>query len=160
MTTPAAQHGPWVAVINWGRWVVECPRPRCSYAYAVTPGQEARVCQTNDGEGCGYMAPIEWPREAAALTVALADRPVEQDRNWAPAGHPQTFRSITPGGQVVALAFPEGQGLKDIRAENRELEMLPPKVTPRDEVVEKANAALAELGFAYNPDNPGQLRRL
>jgi hypothetical protein len=106
------------------------------------------------------MAAVQWPQDASAITAELDVRPVEKTRNWAPAGHRQTFHSITPGGRVVAEAHPEGQEVADLRAENREIEAHPPRATPDDELVVKANAALADLGFAYDPENPGQLRRL
>jgi hypothetical protein len=159
MAGSRTEHGPWVAVVNWGRWVGECPRPGCSYAFQLTPGQEAQVCMTPDGDGCKYMAPVEWPSDAAAIVAELALRPIEKDRNWAPSGHRQTFHSQTPSGRVVADAHPKGQTLADLRAENRELEAKPPPATGKDELVVKANDALAALGFAFDPDTE-KLRRI
>lgn len=147
------EHGPWVAHINWGRIVAECPRPRCSWAYPLKPGQDAQVCQTENGDGCRYAGTVEWDRDFAAILTELQLRPVEADRNWAPKGHPQTYQSRTPDGRFIADVHPGGETLADIRAENAEIEALPPVATPRDEVVDKANAALADLGLRFDPDS-------
>lgn len=159
MAASRTDHGPWVAVMNWGRWIAECPRPECSYAFQLAPDQEAQVCMTPEGDGCKYMAPVLWPRDASAISAELALRPVEKNRNWAPVGHRQTFHSQTPAGRVVAEAHPKGQTVADLRAENRELEANPLPATGRDELVVKANDALAGLGFSFDPDTQ-QLRRL
>lgn len=155
----ATEHGPWVAVVNHGRWIAECPRPRCGNAFGITPGTDGLLCATPQGDGCGYAGRVEWPKDAAAIITELLNRPVAADRNWAPAGHRQTRHSLTPGGRVVAEAHPEGQTVADLRAENREIEALPPRATQKDELVVTANAALASLGFSFDPDTE-QLRRL
>ncbi len=154
------EHGPWIAHINHGRWVAECPRPRCGWAYLLKPDQGGQICQTEQGDGCRYAGTVRWPGDAAAISTELALRPVEADRNWAPAGHPQTFRSRTPDGRVVAEVFPRGETVADLRRENGTIEALPPEPTTRDETIERANAALADLGFVYDPAEPGHLRRL
>lgn len=153
------EHGPWVAHVNHGRWLAECPRPRCGWAFGLDPGQGGQICQTPDGGGCGYAGTVQWPADAAAIDTELALRPVEADRNWAPAGHAQTYRSRTPDGRVVAEVFPQGETVADLRRENAEIEA-PPPASDRDEVIAKANAALADLGFTYDPNEPGHLRRL
>lgn len=154
------EHGPWIAVVNHGRIIARCPRPRCTWAFGLEPGQDAQVCLVPGQGGCGYMGTVQWHEDMSGIVTELAVRPVEADRNWAPAGHPQTHQSLTPGGEVVAAAFPKGQTLADIKRENAEIEALPPEPAGRDETVERANAVLADLGFAFDPDNPGTLRRL
>lgn len=153
-----AEFGPWVAVINWGRWLGECPRPRCSNAVPLEPGQGVSLCIGEDG--CGYAAPVEWPAAAAELTAELQNRPIKADRNWAPKGHRQTYQSKTPNGRVVAEAFPNGQTLADLQAENRELETLPPAASDPEDVMVRANAVLAEMGFQLDPGQPDRLRRI
>jgi hypothetical protein len=159
MPDSRTEYGPWVAVVNHGRWIAECPRPRCQNALGVDPGTDALICQTAAGDGCGYAARVEWPQDAAAIITELVLRPVHADRNWAPAGHRQTHHSLTVGGRVVAEAHPNGQTVADLRAENRELEAKPRAATGKDELVVKANDALAALGFAFDPDTE-KLRRL
>jgi hypothetical protein len=142
------EHGPWVAVVNWGRWVTECPRPGCSYAYSVDPGQDGWVCQTTDGDGCGYMARVEWPQDAATIAAVLTERPLEKTRNWAPVGHRQTQHSRTIDGRIIAEAYPEGQDVSDLMAESRAAGDLP---SPTPDLRQQAAAAMAALGLEFDP---------
>lgn len=96
-----------VAYMNWGRWISDCPREDCSYAFKLEPGQEMYVCRTRQGEGCGAEAPIEWPPDAAEIEAELQRRPVTSTRNWYPPGHPL----------AVATGNPDGQTVDDLRAE-------------------------------------------
>lgn len=96
-----------VAYMNWGRWISDCPREDCSYAFELQPGQERYVCRTRQGEGCGAEAPIEWPPDAAEIEAELQRRPVTSTRNWYPPGHPL----------AVATGNPDGQTVEDLRAE-------------------------------------------
>lgn len=90
------------AYANWGRWVADCPREFCRYAFRLTPGQERYVCRTKQGEGCGADAPIEWPHDAEQIDAELKRRPVESTRNWFPQDHPRAVSSGSPHGQTVA----------------------------------------------------------
>jgi hypothetical protein len=94
----------WIwAVVNHGRWIVECPFPYCGGAEEVTRGQSRFVCIN-----CAYECDVRWDPESEKIWQALALRPVPQTRNWAPAGHRQ---AITDG-------FPEGQTWRDLMDEN------------------------------------------
>ena len=115
---------------------------------------------TKQGDGCGYAAPVEWPKDAAAITTELGNRPIDQDRNWAPAGHRQAANSKTPSGRIVSDAYPRGQTVADLRAENRELEMMPPPASDPEDVLVRANAILAEMGMELDPDDFNKLRRI
>jgi len=83
------------AYMNWGRWVVPCPRPGCTSAMQVELGQRAFQCGGMDS--CGMVAEIVWPVDADAITRALQVRPLPRTRNWVP-----------------------GETLADLVAENRE----------------------------------------
>lgn len=99
------------AYINHGRWLVDCP---CNGAENVRPGQDLAGCQS-----CFQtIAPVEWPPDPDALMGQLAARD-EAHRNWAPAGHRQTYVSAMPDGQLIADVFPQGQTVADLRSENR-----------------------------------------
>jgi hypothetical protein len=68
------------AYANHGRWVADCPRPYCSNAMQIWPGDETFRCE---GEGsCGWTAPIVWPPDPAAIEVILQARPSAGTRNW------------------------------------------------------------------------------
>jgi hypothetical protein len=86
---------------NWGRWVARCPRPLCTNALAVEPGQLLFVC-TGLG-GCGIDAPVVWPADPQAIEMILEMRPVSRTRNWVP-----------------------GETLEDLLAENAAHGCLPP----------------------------------
>jgi hypothetical protein len=73
-----------VAYINSGRWIADCPRPFCTNAMMLEPGQSQFRCQS----GCWLEASVEWPPDGQALWDELMRRPVASTRNWAPAGHP------------------------------------------------------------------------
>lgn len=105
------------AYMNWGRWVADCPRPGCTYAFRLEPGQQTYTCRTARGEGCGAEAPIEWPPDADQIEQVLQRRPLEQTRNWLPAGHELAVISGAPHGQTVAdlLAENEEHGVKGMR---------------------------------------------
>ena len=108
------------AYFNHGRWVADCPREFCTYAFELEPGQETYLCRTRPRRpgaapgGCGAEAPIEWPADAEEIQRALELRPVESTRNWLPAGHPLAVAAGVPHGQTVAdlLAENEEHGVK------------------------------------------------
>jgi hypothetical protein len=87
---------------NWGRWVADCPRPGCTYAFGLERGQARYLCRNKAGQGCGMEAPIEWPPDAEQIEKALEQRPVEQTRNWHPRDHELAIRAGEPHGQTVA----------------------------------------------------------
>lgn len=66
---------------NYGRWVVDCPRPWCTNAMQVGRGQAVFECLGPDS--CGWTAPIVWPPDPDAIETILAVRPANQVRNWA-----------------------------------------------------------------------------
>lgn len=90
------------AYINHGRWVADCPRDLCTYAFELAPEQATYVCRTRQGKGCGMEAPIEWPPNADEIWAELERRPVESVRNWFPSGHPLAVAAGLPHGQTVA----------------------------------------------------------
>lgn len=111
------------AYMNHGRWVADCPREHCSYAFELEPGQDRYLCRTNPRrpgaapKGCGVEAFIEWPADATEIQQALDRRPVEATRNWFPRDHELAIRNGLPHGQSVAdlLAENEQHGVKGMR---------------------------------------------
>lgn len=89
-----------IAYVNHGRWCADCPRPYCSNAVKLEPGQTTFHCGGVDG--CKLIAELEWPVGAGEIWEALAERPVPGTRNWAPAGHRQALVTGHPNGQTVA----------------------------------------------------------
>lgn len=68
------------AYANFGRWVVDCPRPWCTNAMQVWRGQAMFECRGPDS--CGWTAPIVWPPDPDAIEAILAVRPANAVRNW------------------------------------------------------------------------------
>jgi hypothetical protein len=104
------------AYFNHGRWVADCPREYCSYAFELEPGQDRYLCRTKQRragvppKGCGADAPIEWPTDAGEIQRVLEMRPVEATQNWFPEGH----------ALAVAAGLPHGQSVADLLGENEE----------------------------------------
>lgn len=71
------------AEANWGRWIARCPRPWCTNALAVDPGQQTFRCEYRVG-GCGWDSPVSWPADPDAIEALLIMRPAAQTRNWQP----------------------------------------------------------------------------
>jgi hypothetical protein len=69
-----------VAYANHGRWVADCPRPWCTNAMQVWPGDEIFRCSGPDA--CGIVADLRWPADPAAIEVLLSARPLARNRNW------------------------------------------------------------------------------
>lgn len=74
--------------MNRGRWVVDCPREECGWAYhAMTPYGEPRYLHRCDGDrngpGCGAMIELVWPPldEALEMERALFARRLLVTRN-------------------------------------------------------------------------------
>lgn len=105
------------AYMNWGRWVSDCPREGCTYAFQLEPGQARYLCRNKAGQGCGMEALIEWPADAGQIEEALARRPLEQTRNWYPTDHDLAVISGSPHGQTAAdlLAENDEHGVKGMR---------------------------------------------
>lgn len=97
-----------VAYINHSRWVADCPRPYCGNAEKLSPRQKTVHCSN-----CLLVASVSWPADPDGIWEALADRPVPQTRNWAPAGH----------RQAIACGHPDGQTVTDLIDETREHEV-------------------------------------
>jgi hypothetical protein len=68
------------AYANYGRWVVDCPRPWCTNAMQVRRGQTQFACLGPDS--CEWTAPIVWPPDPDAIEAILAVRPANSVRNW------------------------------------------------------------------------------
>lgn len=68
------------AYANYGRWVIDCPRPWCTNAMQVRRGQMQFECLGPDS--CGWTSPIIWPPDPDAIEVILAARPANPVRNW------------------------------------------------------------------------------
>jgi hypothetical protein len=96
---------PWLAHMNWSRWIAECPRGCGSAEELRPPDQTVARC-----EECGYSAPVTWPANSAAITAVLLERPMPRTRNWYPKDHPT----------AVANGLPHGQSVADLRAEAAE----------------------------------------
>ena len=101
------------AHVNHGRWIVRCTR--CPGAEDLAPKQRTTVCTD-----CRQILEVEWPADADDIWDALLLRPVPGNRNWAPAGHRQTYESRTRDGRFVADVFPSGQTVADLLDENLE----------------------------------------
>lgn len=97
------------AYVNHGRWIADCPDTRCGNAVALEPKQSSYHCVG----GCNLITGIVWPTAADDITRALAERPRDVNRNWAPAGH----------RQAMSTGYAMGQTVVELRAETREFEV-------------------------------------
>lgn len=110
------------AYVYCGEWVADCPRPGsvpgkpgCSnaeflYQASRLRGPRDQVRPFFHCSYCGFQAPIIWPRNREAIMMALAVRPVPDNRNWYPTDHPVAIR----------FRLPHGQSIADLLAENEE----------------------------------------
>lgn len=107
-----------VAYLNHGRWLADCPAG-CNAAMDLTTGQGSYLCgvvHPQTGQivgGCATTAPVIWPLEPQQINDAVEGRPVA-NRNWAPAGHRQTYISRTADGRLVSDVHPDGQSAADL----------------------------------------------
>ena len=122
--------------INWGRFVADCPKPGCSGALMVQPGETGMQCTY-----CGTLALLVWPVDGPQLMAALADR-AEKHRNWYPAD----FARPLPLGTVT------GQTADDLQAETAAHEDAP------EYALVSLNELLAQHGYQLDAD--GTMRRL
>lgn len=72
-----------VARYDWGRWVADCPNPRCTNADALEVGQTQFHCTGVEGS-CGTWASIDWPDDPVTIERDLAHLP-ESQQHWRPA---------------------------------------------------------------------------
>lgn len=79
MTTDIARQGVAYARANWGRWVVDCPRPYCRDALTMPPGTPGMICPS-----CGTRSDVVWPADAALIQELLLARPDVATRSWEP----------------------------------------------------------------------------
>ena len=91
---------------NWGRWIARCPRPWCTNALQVWPGQQQMVCA--GAGGCGWEADLVWPADPDAIELILSARPVERTRNWLPG---ETLADLLAENAVHGLTPAEWEPL-------------------------------------------------
>lgn len=75
-----------VARVDWGRWVADCPNPDCTNAMELASGQRQWACRFTAGgriQGCGTIAPIDWPKDVAEIEAGIAGKP-ESAQQWRP----------------------------------------------------------------------------
>lgn len=91
--------------MNHGRWVVDCPRDECDWAYAATtadgkPRYQAACAGGPDlfghgwVRGCGCRIDLAWPPLDAAMEIerVLFARARPVNRNWR---HPETVDGLS-----------------------------------------------------------------
>jgi hypothetical protein len=102
-----------VAEANHGRWIAKCPRPFCTNAMQVWPGQHDFQCLGADS--CDIAADLTWPPDPEAIEQLLMMRPAVATRNWLPGETLQQLvaenaeRGLLPVAWVeLAQASPDG----------------------------------------------------
>lgn len=85
-STALALPGTTFARVNWSRWIADCSNPHCRDAMMLPPGTPGMRCKD-----CGAISEVVWPPDVEAITVVLARRPAEWNRNWAP---PETVADL------------------------------------------------------------------
>ena len=102
--------------MNHGRWVVDCPREGCGWAYfAMTPDGRPRYQHACVGgrdllgrplhePGCGIRIDLCWPPLDVALEVEriLHARPAPATRNWRP---PETVETLLRENQAALVGW-------------------------------------------------------
>jgi hypothetical protein len=77
----------------------------CGNAVELVPEQVSAYCGARTNVAvpgtCGYIGPVQWPGNASELTMTLAKRPMDRNRNWFPADHPLAVQGNMPHGQSV-----------------------------------------------------------
>ena len=74
---------PAIAYANFGEWVADCP-DECGGAEVVEPGWPFMCCHCGNKLLSGRWRRVEWPKDVAAITRALDDRPFDRFRHWVP----------------------------------------------------------------------------
>lgn len=100
-----------VVYMNYGRWVVDCSNPECTWAYSAMSTEDGSIwlpwqrtyvprpltllnCNGDEnGPGCGWRVNLEWPERDEALEIErlLFARPLKANRNWKP---PETVETL------------------------------------------------------------------
>ena len=127
--------------INWGRFVADCPKPGCTGALMVQPGETGMQCTY-----CGTLALLVWPADGPQLMAALADR-AEKHRNWYPADF----------GRPLPVGTATGQTADDLQAETQAYLDRPAEPASDDRTT--MNQMLARFGVELDADGT-TLRRL
>lgn len=104
------------AEANHGRWIAKCPRPDCTNALALDPGQTAFACVAQDG--CGQTADVVWPPDPDAIETLLMLRPVPGTRNWLPG---ETLEQLLEENAAHGLIPAEWYALSDAAGGTLEL---------------------------------------
>lgn len=109
------------AYVYCGEWVADCPRPgpepgrpgcaNVEFLHRPAAPNGPRVLQLDFYicSYCGFQAMISWPRRKEDIMLALAVRPVPDNRNWYPRDHPVAIRFRIPHGQSVAQLLEENE---------------------------------------------------
>lgn len=93
MITDWKPRGDVEAIINDGRWLVQCPLTGCGGAERVDPDWPLAVCTARDGCGSGpFRVIFPPPAKRAAIEAELVIRPVMATRNWKPGETPAQLR--------------------------------------------------------------------
>lgn len=72
------------AIVNHGRWIVECPFPNCGGAQAASRTDPRFLCITCGNVGASNRwVRVVWPDHPEAIEDVLAPRP-PMNRNWRP----------------------------------------------------------------------------
>ena len=79
---PTSAQGTVEAVINHGRWLVECPNG-CGGASTVSTKEPFFVCvECGSPENNGLLYNVKFPQNKVAIETALMKR-LQHNRNWA-----------------------------------------------------------------------------
>ena len=81
-TTPSTRQRV-VAYVNHGRWVWDCPTPRCGGAQVTSPKDPRAFCVECFNAGDGWW-PVDWPDERTTIERILNKRPAATQQNWWP----------------------------------------------------------------------------
>lgn len=98
--TEAPHGGTTPALVNWSRWIANCPGWYCRGATDLDYGQTWTVCAE---PWCRTRAAVVWPANVPDIEYLLSLRPDPTTRNWEP-----------------------GETVHDLLAENIEHGILPP----------------------------------
>lgn len=101
--------------MNHGRWVVDCPREGCDWAYqAMTEDGKPRYQASCEGgpdmfgrgwvRGCGVRVDVTWPPLDAALEIerVLYARARPVNRNWR---HPETVDGLSRENEELLVGW-------------------------------------------------------
>lgn len=84
-TPPETIGGEVRAVVNHGRWLVECPTSWCEAAQLAFRNDQRFFCHNcHNIEADGHWLKVIWPRNAAEIERVLDARSRPENRNWTP----------------------------------------------------------------------------